>query len=128
MAAAASVIKTSSVFRGREPLLRWLDRTIADGKGRTVKAERARLARDLVAKLFALLAPLDQPRRFSAQVDQLVAIAETLHLGGSDGAALDQLRDALEDQADVLDRLGRGEPPWTLVGVRPPRSSRSSSS
>ncbi len=113
MAAAASVIKTSSVFRGREPLLRWLDRTIADGKGRTVKAERARLARDLVTKLFALLAPLDQPRRFSAQLDQLVAIAETLHVGSSDGAALDQLRDALEDQADVLDRLGQGEAPWT---------------
>ena len=112
LAASASVIKTSSVFRGREPLLRWLERTISEGKGGTVKSQRARVAREIVAKLIALLAPLDQPRRFSEQVDQLIRIAESLHLGGSDGAGLDQLRDALEDQADILDRLGRGEASW----------------
>jgi RecB family exonuclease len=113
MAAAASVLQTTHVFRGREPLLRRLDRIIADEKGRTVKAERARLARDLVIKVFALLNPLDRSRPFAEQVDQLVRLAETLRLGESDQGGLDSLRDALEDQADVLDRLGRGEVPWT---------------
>jgi ATP-dependent helicase/nuclease subunit B len=112
LAASASVIKTSSVFRGREPLLRWLDRTIANEKGRTVKGDRARVAREVVTKLFALLAPLDQPRPFAEQVDQLFRIAGSLRLGTPDGAGLDPLRDALEDQADILDRLGRGELPW----------------
>jgi ATP-dependent helicase/nuclease subunit B len=116
LAASASVIKTSSVFRGREPLLRWLDRTIANEKGRTVKGDRARVAREVMAKLFALLAPLDQPRPFAGQVDQLFRIAGSLHLGTPDGAGLDPLRDALEDQADILDRLGRGELPWRWSG------------
>ena len=44
---------------------------------------------------------------------RLVRIVEILHLGGSDASGLDQLRDALEDQAGVLDRLGRGEAPWS---------------
>jgi ATP-dependent helicase/nuclease subunit B len=113
LAAAASIIQTSSVFRGREPLLRWLERTISNEKGRTVKAQRARLARELMAKLFALLAPLDRARPFSEQVDQIVRIGHVLRLGGSDELGLDPLQDALEDQAGVLDRLGRGEAPWS---------------
>ncbi len=112
LAASASVIKTSSVFRGREPLIRWLERAIAEGKGATVKSQRARTARDVVTRLFAMLAPLDQPRPFAAQLDQLVRIVEALQLGASDGEGLDQLRDAIEDQADIFDRLGLGERRW----------------
>ncbi len=112
LAATASIIKTSSVFRDREPLLRWLDRTISDAKGRTVKAERARLAREILTKVFALLAPLDRARPFAGQVDQVVRTVEVLRLGASDGSGLDLLRDALEDQAAVLEQLGRGEAPW----------------
>ncbi|MGP0062549.1 MAG: PD-(D/E)XK nuclease family protein [Isosphaeraceae bacterium] len=112
LAASASVIKTSSVFRGREPLLRWLERAVSEGKGGTVKAHRARIGLETVSKLFALLAPLDQPRRFAAQVVNLLHIVETLHLGDPDDAGLDQLRDALEDQAGILEWLGRGDEPW----------------
>jgi RecB family exonuclease len=121
MAAAASVIKASPVFRGREQLLNWLDRRVAEQQGQTVAAERARLARDLVARIFAILAPLDEPRPFADQVDRLFHIATELGIGhpaanenGDSGAAgLDRLRDALEDQAGVLEQLGRGQSRWS---------------
>jgi RecB family exonuclease len=120
MAAAASVVKTSPVFRGREPLLNWLDRHVAEMRDRTVKAERARLARDLVERIFELLSPLDQPRPFAEQVERLFRVASGLGIGVPRGkgdvphgeAGLDRLLDALEDQAGILDRLGRGEAPW----------------
>ena len=127
LAAAASVLKTSLVFRGRDPLRRKLDRIITEDKGRSVKAERARLARQIVEKFFAMLDPLVRSRTFAEQVEQLVRVAEVLGLGASDAArpagpqagsasdsdGLDALREALEDQADLLDRLGRGETPWS---------------
>jgi RecB family exonuclease len=119
MAAAASVIKSSPVFRGREQLLNWLDRQVAERKDHTVKAERARLARDLTERIFAILEPLDQPRPFAEQVEWLFHAVEALGIGGVDDdrrplaeAGLDRLRDAMEDQAGVLERLGRGEARW----------------
>ncbi len=127
MAAAASVIRTSPVFRGRESLLGWLDRTVANATGSTVKAERARLARDLVERTFRLLEPIDRPRPFADQVDRLFGLARSLGIGepaavgsveepaspsrADHSAGLDRLRDALEDRAGVLVRLGRGDVP-----------------
>jgi ATP-dependent helicase/nuclease subunit B len=111
MAAAASVVKSSPVFRGREPLLNWLDRQIVERKDHTVKAERARLARDLVERIFNMLEPLDQPRPFAEHVEQLFRVSANLGIGGA--AGLDRLRDALEDQDGVLERLGRGDAPWS---------------
>src|SRR5262249_23219736 len=113
MAAAASVIQMSHVFRGREQLLRRLDRIVADEKGHTVKAQRARLARDLAALVFSTLDPLDRSRTFAEQVDRLLHVVKEFRIGGSDEGGLDVLWDALEDQADVLDRLGRGNTKWS---------------
>jgi RecB family exonuclease len=127
LAAAASVLKTSHVFRGRDPLRRKLDRIIAEAKGRSVQAERARLARQIVEPFFALLDPLLRSRPFAEQVEQLVRVADALRLGApapagqevpdpgiaADSGGLDALRDALEDQADMLDRLGQGQTPWS---------------
>ena len=113
MAAAAAVIKASPVFRGREQLLTWLDRQLADLKDHTVKAERVRLAGDLSERIFALLAPLDQPRPFADQVERLFRVAVAMGIGPDADAGLDRLRDALEDQAGMLERLGRGESPWS---------------
>ena len=115
LAASASIIKTSSVFRGKEPLIRWLDRTINNEKGQTVKGDRVRVAREIVTTLFSLLGPLDQSRPFADQVEQLVRIVETLRLGQSASVGLDTFRDALEDQADILHRLGQGKLPWTWL-------------
>ena len=75
MAAAASVVKASPIFRGREVLLQWLDRQLDEQQAPTVKAGRTRLARDLVARIFAILAPLDQPRPFAEQVERLFGAA-----------------------------------------------------
>ena len=123
MAAAASVVKSSPVFRGREQLLNWLDRQLDEQRGHTLKAERARLARDLIGRFFTILASLDQPRPFADQVDRLFRVVDALGIGrggvreddgvSSGTAALERLRDALEDQAGVLEHLGRGEAPWS---------------
>src|SRR6185437_10892150 len=87
MAAAASVLKSSPVFRGREQLLNWLDRQLDQFRGHSIKARRAHLARDLVGGIFAILAALDQPRPFAEQVERLFLIADELgigHAGGDD--------------------------------------------
>src|SRR5262249_5878806 len=125
--AAASVLRTSHVFRGRDTLRRSLDRIIAEEQGRSVKVERARLARQVVEQFFALLDPLVRSRTFAEQVEQVVRVAGALRLGApvaagseapppgcaSDSDGLDALRDALEDRADLLDRLGRGDTSWS---------------
>ena len=112
MAASASIVKTSSIFRGREPLLNWLDRRASDGKGATLKAARARLARELIDRLFELLGRLDEPRPFADQMDRMFEAAESLGIGrGEDLPALDRFRESLEDRADALNQLGRGETP-----------------
>ncbi|HZW32097.1 MAG TPA: PD-(D/E)XK nuclease family protein [Isosphaeraceae bacterium] len=127
LAAAASVLNASHVFRGRDPLRRKLDHIIHEDKGRSLKGKRAESARQIVEKFFALLDPLVRSRTFAEQVEEIVRVAEALRLGASDvsgqdapppegpsdSAGLDALRDALEDQADLLDRLGRGETLWS---------------
>jgi RecB family exonuclease len=112
LAAAASIIQTTHTFRGREPLERALDRIGSREKGRSIDAERARTARDLAAKVFDVLEPLDQARPYAGQVEQLFRVAATLHLGEPGAAGLEQLREALEDQSDMLVRLGRGDETW----------------
>ncbi|MHB1559318.1 MAG: PD-(D/E)XK nuclease family protein, partial [Isosphaeraceae bacterium] len=116
MAAAASVVRKSPVFRGRETLLNWLDRAVANARDNTVKAERARLARTVVERVLGLVEPIDRPRPFGDQVDRLFGLARSLGIveapEGRDCAGLDRLRDALEDRAAVIDRLGRGGGSW----------------
>src|SRR5262249_37758631 len=117
------VTSSPRVSRGGGPRLNWLDGRVAEKKAQTVRAGRVRLARDLVERIFALLAPLDQPRPFAEQVERLSRAAADLGIGraGTDGGAmapdgeagLDRLRDALEDQAGALERLGRGEARWS---------------
>ncbi len=112
MAASASIVKTSSIFRGREPLLNWLDRRASDGKGATLKSTRARQARDLIERLFEVLGQLDRPRPFAEQVERMFEAAEMLGIGrGENLPALDRFRESLEDRSDALERLGRGDSP-----------------
>ena len=112
-------MKEATVFRGREP--RCSNGSTAGSttnrKKSTVKkpAEPAWLREKLVAlRIFAVLAPArPAPRPFAEQVERLFASAVALGIGGHDSDGLDQLRDALEDQAAVVEQLGRGAVTWT---------------
>jgi RecB family exonuclease len=113
MASAASVIQRTRVYRGRESLLRRLEDMAADKKASSDQVRRTTAAYKLVSRVFALLAPLDRPRSYVEQLDQLFKVADDLGFDCREAFGLDQLRDALEDKGDVLDRLGQGETFWT---------------
>jgi ATP-dependent helicase/nuclease subunit B len=113
LATAASTIKASLVFRGREQLLRGLDMMLARHAEDDVEYERAGQARAVAERLLEVLMPLDQPRRWADQVDELHRVAGELGMMDPSHSELDPLWDALDDQADMLERLGRGEQSWT---------------
>ena len=66
-------------------------------------------ARAVAQRLVQLLDPLDRSRPWAAQVEWLYQLANALGLGEPGDPALEALWDALDDQADVRDRLGRGK-------------------
>jgi RecB family exonuclease len=109
LATAASVIQTTSAFRGRQQLLRELDRALQDEDHPRNPPERVRQARELVARLFDLLSPMEQERPWSGQVALLHQIAGGLGLDAAGATSLETLWDSLDDHALVLDRLKRGE-------------------
>jgi RecB family exonuclease len=113
LASTAAVIKATAVFRGREQLLRGLDRLQTSDRESAQGRAAARQARDLVDRLFGVLAPLDQPRPWADQATELRRVAEALGLGQPTDSVFDPLWEGLEDQADILDQLGRGEEPWS---------------
>ncbi len=115
LATAASTIKATLVFRGREALLRGLDRKLAESERGSVEYERAEQARAVAVRLIQVLEPLDRPRRWPDQVAELRRIARELGLGTPNEEALDPLWEALDDQADVLERLGQGARPWSWL-------------
>jgi ATP-dependent helicase/nuclease subunit B len=108
LAKAASIINASPVFRGREQLLRELDRALQQPRDQRTPIERIRQAREIVGQLFGLLGPMEQARPWSGQVAQLRQVAGGLKLDATCATPLDTLWDFLDDYALVLDRLGRG--------------------
>ena len=113
LASAASVIQATSAFRGRQQLLRELDRALQETDHPRNSPERIRQARRIVEKLFDLLGPIEQARVWSGHVAQLRRVARDLGLNASGATSLDTLWDSLDDHALVLDRLGRGAEPVT---------------
>jgi RecB family exonuclease len=112
LAAAASTIKASLVFRGREKLLAGLNVLRAKHSQDEAKQNRVGQSREVVDRLFAVLAPLDQPRPWAAQVGELRRVARDLGMTETVGRRLDPLWDALDDQTHLLGRLGRGNEVW----------------
>jgi hypothetical protein len=116
LAEAASTIRASRVFRGREALRAALDRAMdaerARGADRKTEQrhQRARQASDILERLSGLLDPLDRPRRWPEQVERLRELADRLGLGSTD--ELDTLWGALDDHGAVLDDLG-SQRPWS---------------
>lgn len=113
LARAASTVRKTYVFRGADQLLAGLDRLAALSGKTEVEPRDARAAHILVDRLIETLKPLDQDRSWSGQTVELFRIARELGIGGGEESALDVLWDALDDQADMLDRLGRGDESWS---------------
>ncbi|AMV38316.1 ATP-dependent helicase/deoxyribonuclease subunit B [Planctomyces sp. SH-PL62] len=116
LAEAASTLHESSVFRGDRQILQALERAIARNEDapdpierdrRRRKVERARRAHPIIKRVIDVLAPLDRPRPWSEHAIELRRAATELGLGSRDGRALETLWDALEDRAEILERLGR---------------------
>ncbi len=111
LATAASVIQSTSVFRGVDQLLQELDRAAHDeipsrNSNQRHSRELIMRGRELVKQLFDLLIPIEQSRTWSRQVAQLRNVARGLGLEKPGATALDTLWDFLDDHALVLDRLG----------------------
>src|SRR5262249_37910704 len=113
LAGAASTIRSTLIFRGRQALLRGLDRALARAEDDENAEERARKAREVVEQRSYLLLPVEARRPWAGQAAMLRQVAEGLGLGAGDAMALDPLWEALGDQADMLDRLGHGEQVWS---------------
>jgi RecB family exonuclease len=119
LATAASTIKSARAFRGREPVLRGLERIRAGHRTEDEEYRRVDRARDVAERLFAVLEPLDRSRRWTGQVDELRRIARELGIDRSDGPGVQALLEALDDQSDILDRLGRTNERWTWSAFVP---------
>jgi RecB family exonuclease len=115
LATAASAIRATRVFRGREQLLHGLDRALnhAESEKDEIQCERLRTARAVVDRLFTALLFLDEPRPWRLQVAELRKVSRALGVGAGDESALDPLWDVLDDAADIWEKLGRGQVPWT---------------
>jgi RecB family exonuclease len=120
LATAAAIVRDSMVFRGREQLLQDLTRLASRlGAESSERGENARYdtgqveqTRQIVEQLFATLLPLAAPRRWKDHLALLLQVAEELGLMSRGGLELGPLREALEDHADVLQQVGRGEEVW----------------
>jgi len=110
LAETAAALRDAPVFRGSRQILAALARAMARHERDEREAretERLQRAHDVLKRLIDVLNPLNRPRPWSEQVAALKAAAGALGLGARDGRALEALWDALDDQVDVLEKLGR---------------------
>ena len=113
LARTAATIRATGVFRGSAQLIAGLDRLrnrSGQSKAETQIVDEARV---IAERLIKALSPLDRSRPWSGQAAELRRVAMELGCDGEAGAPLDALWDALDDQTDMLDRLGRANEPWT---------------
>ena len=115
LAVAASTVQASRVHRGRESILKALDRLIKpDRTSETeAKAWHAPLARAVVGRMFDLLGGLDQPGTWGEQVARLRRLAATFQLGQPDVEGIEALWCALDDHGAAIQGLSRKERTWT---------------
>ena len=117
LAEAASTLRTLSVFRGKGHILTALARAIArseegpneaETRRREEEVARARRAYPILEDLIGAIDGLSHDRPWSEHVAGFRRAVESLGIGRRDPAALETLWDALDDRAEVFDRLGRG--------------------
>lgn len=114
LAAAATAIRETRIFRGRDAIrqaLRGASVVAPEERDRRAlrRADRARLALAVFDRLADALDGLGAPAAWPGQLEKVRALASTLGLDADAGApALARLFEALEDHAATLDALGRG--------------------
>ena len=113
LAATASAIRATRVFRGREAIAHGLEQDARGPRAVGPPAERARVAVEAFARLGSLVDATARASPWRAQSGQLARLAAGLGLGES--SALDAMFEALNDHAEVLDGLGQGtrSRPWS---------------
>jgi RecB family exonuclease len=112
LAVAAAGVVATRVFRGRDLLLRALDRAVArsdDRQNDRQQRDRANVTRELVGRLLETLRAVDRPGTWAEQVDRLFELAHRLGIGREFSAGLDWLRDALDDHGDILEQFVESE-------------------
>ncbi|WP_337174006.1 PD-(D/E)XK nuclease family protein [Paludisphaera sp.] len=119
----ASTLRDLPVFRGKDQILKALARAIsrseeganeAETRRRQEKVARASRAYPIMEMLIGTIGPLDRPRPWAEHVAGFRRAVESLGIGRDDPCALETLWDALDDRAEIFERLGRGAiaAPW----------------
>jgi RecB family exonuclease len=117
LATAASTIHSTHVVRGRDALLRGLDRMLTEVAPESLEYLRTQAARGAAERIVSLLAPLNEKRPWSAHVNELRRIAGELGIGRPGPELLEPFWEALDEQSDVLERLGKGETDWSWASA-----------
>src|SRR5262249_38941819 len=110
---AASLIKTTNVFRGTEHLLRGLDRALTQPESNESEQRKVREARFITEQLLKMLMPLDRRRTWHEQTTELRRIAWEMGIDSREPSTLDSLWDALDDQTEILERLKQADEVWS---------------
>ncbi len=119
MAMAATAVAESRAYRGsiaireivRSTSTMKADPNDPESRSRGCRAARASIALPLLDRLIRTIESLARPGPWPDCVDRLFTLGEELGLAAS--ISLDVLRLALDDQGEVLRRLGRGGATWS---------------
>lgn len=106
LAAIASAIRDTRVYRGKEEILGGLDRMIQEERPGSRRRERASSARAFLERLISEIEEIARPGAWRKQSERLLRLAEVL---GLKGEAVERLGGAMDDHAAVLDRAGEDE-------------------
>ena len=132
---AASIVKQTPVFRGRDQLLRGLDQALLEAESEGMETESIVRSRRVVQWLIDLLDPLDRPRAWTEQFEVLRRTATELGIENSQGTVLEPLWELLEDESAVRKLLGEADQVWAwadflrdldeAIDALPPQVARS---
>jgi ATP-dependent helicase/nuclease subunit B len=108
LARAASSVRDSRLFRGKDAI-RWaLDKAIVADRADHTHRARAAESRSILDHLIATIEPLEQAGTWPEHVARLHGLADALGIGGKGDDALERLFNALDDHAAVVEAARPG--------------------
>lgn len=107
LARAAAAVRDSGVFRGRDAILRALDRAIAADREDRDRRDRSADARAVVDRVIAEVSVLEPPGSWAEHTARLRRLAGRLGIGGQGDDALERLWNALDDHGAAIEGAGR---------------------